>query len=48
MKREYREKLLKGVVLGAWLREREGGGENERERERVADRQTDIQTSRLR
>jgi len=28
MKREYREKLLKGVVLGAWLREREGGGGN--------------------
>lgn len=43
MKREYREKLLKGVVLGAWLREREGGGENEREREggRQTDRHSD-------
>ena len=40
MKREYREGLLKGVVLGAWFREREIEGGWERMRERMADRQT--------
>jgi len=48
MKREYREKLLKGVVLGAWLREREGGGGDGRGGEGGGDRKKNIQTSRLR
>ena len=38
MRRKCREGLLKGVVLGAWFRERER--ERETDRQRDSDRQT--------